>query len=122
MALIPLMPGIYSDPSSLLDPKMGRSSFAGVTGEKMALTGKSDGRGMREIRDGTSVSIMVVQVDDEHAPIWTQPVDWTPNAANPYAGLGGLHPNGAIAGYGDGHAGFISQGIDPDLLRAVADR
>lgn len=119
MALIPQMPLIYADPSSQLDPNEGRSSFAGVTGEQMALTGDSDGRGFAEFTDGTSRSIIVVQVDDEHAPIWTQPADWSPNQANPYAGLGGLHPNVTITGYADGHAGIISQEIDPDLLHAL---
>ncbi len=116
LALVPRMPSIYVDPSSRHDPKLGRSNTVGVIGENKAFTGRPKGRNLRHLADGESKRIVIVQVNDELAPIWTQPDDWTPNAANPYIGLGGLHPGGAIVGYAFGHAGFVFDDIDPEQL------
>ncbi|MEM6330147.1 MAG: DUF1559 domain-containing protein [Planctomycetota bacterium] len=117
--LIPLMPAVYRDPSSPLPLDSGKSSYAGVSGERYLMTGAAKGRRFREITDGTSRSIAVVEVSDDSSPIWTQPVDWSPAAANPTAGLGDRHPGGFLVGFCDGYVRFIDLSIDAETFKKL---
>ncbi|QDU87779.1 hypothetical protein Pla175_11460 [Pirellulimonas nuda] len=117
--LIPLMPQTFLDPSSVLSPEEGRSCYAAVTGEGYLMSGGADGTGMRNITDGTSNTVALVEVSDEAAPVWTQPGDWTPDEDDPLAGLGSRHPQGFIVGFCDGSVHFMSQDIDLDTWLAL---
>ena len=74
---------------------------------------------MREITDGTSNTIMVVEVDDEAAVPWTKPEDWSFNPNDPMQGIGNTHSNGFLAGLVDGSVRVIENAIDPDTLNAL---
>ena len=47
---------------------------------------------LKDIRDGTSNTIMVVTVDDAHAAIWTKPDDWPFDPKDPAGGTGPFLP------------------------------
>ena len=53
-------------------------------------------------RDGTSNTIMTVEVSDDKAVIWTKPDDWQFDPEKPLAGLGRAHPGGFCAAMCDG--------------------
>jgi prepilin-type processing-associated H-X9-DG protein len=76
-------------------------------------------RSIREIRDGTSNTIMLLEADDEKAVPWTKPEDWTFNAKKPLAGLGNAHPGGFNTAFADGSVHFISAEIDGALFEAL---
>jgi hypothetical protein len=118
--LVSKMPELFLDPSSgVLTPQDGKTHYLGVLGEGYLFDETNEGRQMREITDGLSNTLAVVQVDDDKAVIWTKPDDWQPDATDPFKGLGGLHPAGALAGYCDGSVQFISDMVDPELLLAL---
>ena len=117
--LIPLMPQTFKAPGSKTEP--GKTNYLAVRGENTIFSGK-DPIGIRDISDGTSVTIMTVEVNDGSAVVWTAPDDFQPDAANPFKGLVGLRRGGFQAGFGDGSVHFISQSIDPDILRALFTR
>jgi hypothetical protein len=52
---------------------------------------------IKDITDGSSSTIMVVTVDDEHAAIWTKPDDWPFDPQHPTEGLGRYFQGGFTA-------------------------
>ena len=73
--------------------------------------------GLRNITDGTSHTIAVVEADADKAVEWTKPDDLQFDAKNPTAGLGHLRPGGWMAAFFDGHVQFISNNIDQVLSK-----
>jgi type II secretory pathway pseudopilin PulG len=118
--LLSTMPVQYIDPSSRLNPAEGRTHYLGVKGTGMAFTGTENGTALKAITDGTSNTLVVVQVNDDRAAPWTKPDDWEMDSQNPLAGLSGsMHPGIFIAGYADGSVRNISEGIDPTVFKAL---
>jgi len=117
--LIPMMPRTLQTPGSKAGP--GKTNYLGAAGEKGIFPGK-DPIGIRDIIDGTSNTIMTVEVNDESAVIWTKPDDFVPDPENPKKGLLGLRPGGFNAGFADGSVRFLSEGIDDEALRALFTR
>ena len=123
LPLLAEMPEIYIDPSSpALVTVGGKTHYLAVSGAGTAFTGKAEGTNFAEIRDGASVSIAVLQVDDAHAVEWTKPADYdaAANAANPTAGIGSLHPNVFLTGFADGHVVATPMSITPEQFAAGA--
>lgn len=118
--LIEQMPGVYRCPASKLREK-GRSSYAVVVGEGTVFPGR-EGIPIKEIKDGTSSTILAVEVDDEHAVIWTKPDDLPFDPNNPAKGLGGHFQRGFNAAFCDGSVHFLLKGTDPKVLRALFTR
>lgn len=114
--LIPLMPEVYQVGS---EPNIaaGKTCLVLPVGDVTLFPG---GRGLelKEITDGTSNTIMVVEVDNDHAVTWTKPDDLSFDAANPKAGLGGHFGDGFLALLADGAAIFIPNTTDLDSLKA----
>ncbi len=88
-----------------------------------SLFGENSWTKFRDITDGTSNTLMVVEVRD---PVpWTQPdadlhydqiglqIDSGPNS------LGSYHPGGAMVSMADGSVRFLSHGLDPETLRLM---
>jgi prepilin-type processing-associated H-X9-DG protein len=114
--LIPRMPAIYQNPSS--PPRPGMAHYLGVSGKGFFFDG-TKGRKLSDITDGTSNTLMVVEVDPDRAVTWTKPDDWQFSAAKPLAGLGKAHPGGFNALMTDGSVRFISTSIDQKTFRAL---
>ena len=117
--LIPMMPRTLQTPGSKAGP--GKTNYLGAAGEKGIFPGKDPIR-IADIKDGTSNTIMTVEVNDESAVIWTKPDDFVPDPENPKKGLLGLRPGGFNAGLADGSVRFISEGIDDEILKALFTR
>lgn len=70
----------------------------------------------RDVIDGTSNTIMVVEADADQAVIWTKPDDWEMDLNNPHRGLGNLRPGGFLALFGDASVKFIRADLRDDTL------
>lgn len=117
--LIPLMPKLFHDPSSPMDPTAGKTHYVAPVGKEFIFDGTPVGKKFEQITDGSSLTVMAVQVDDAHAVIWTKPEDLRVADNNPLSGLGGLHPSIFLAGFADGHVRAIEMNIDPTTFRAM---
>jgi beta-lactamase regulating signal transducer with metallopeptidase domain len=114
-ALIAKIPVTYRSPHSkltdgrtvYLTPRSAETTFPGEKGIKLS-----------QIVDGTSNTIAVVEVDDEHAIPWTKPDDWQFNADHPKAGLE-REPGGILVALGDGSVRLLPNDIDAGLLKAM---
>ncbi len=114
--LIPKMPPYYRNPSG--NPAPGKANYLAVCGEGLAFDG-TKGRKIREFTDGMSKTILVVEVNDDRAAIWTKPDDWQYDDKQPMAGLGKAHPGGFNALFADGHVRLFSADIDPKTFHAM---
>ena len=76
------------------------------------------GRSIREITDGMSNTVMLVEANDDQAVIWTKPDDFVYDQQDPIKGLVGLYPDGFLAGLADGSVQFVWSSVDPTALKA----
>jgi prepilin-type processing-associated H-X9-DG protein len=119
-ALVAQMPATYKHPASAVSGE-GKTNYLTVRGEKTVFPGEK-GISLAEIRDGSSNTIMTVEVADESAVVWTKPDDFQYDEKNPLKGRGGLSPDGFNAGFADGSVRFLSLSIDPKTLTALFTR
>ena len=110
------MPDVYRSPTSRAPP--GRTTYLGVCGDGLMFHGSSP-RSMEDIRDGTSYTIAVLEVDDDRSVPWTKPDDWQFDAHRPLAGLGKSHSGGFPALFLDSSTRFIPPTVDPALFRKL---
>jgi type II secretory pathway pseudopilin PulG len=119
-ALVAQMPAAYQNPNVVTEP--GKTNYLAVVGNECAFNGTKDGMKLQDITDGTSKTIAIVEADADQAVEWTKPDDWEYAAENPKAGLGKLRPGGWNAALCDGSVHFISENIDPEMLKALFTR
>jgi len=116
--LISKMPELYLDPSSRLALEEGKTHYLGVQGEHQVFRGTKEGRKLREITDGLSNTLMVLQANDKSTVLWTKPADWQLDDKNPLHGLtGSMHPGIFGAAYCDGSVRSISEQIDVSAFK-----
>jgi hypothetical protein len=121
--LIEKMPAIYADP----DPKLSQLAREGKTTYQVpvgpeTIFHKSAGTSFREISDGTSRTITLVEVEPPQAAVWTQPEDWNVDLQNPLRGVERTDRPIFIAGFADCHVSAIPVTVDPAKLRAQLTR
>ncbi|MGA2253732.1 MAG: DUF1559 domain-containing protein [Thermoguttaceae bacterium] len=117
--LIEKMPKLYRSPASHARP--GMTNYVTFRDKDSVFPGKEPVR-MTDIPDGTSNTLMAVEVDDSKAVIWTKPDDLDFNPTNPLVGLGNVWHNGFIVLFCDGSVRFISTGIDPAMMKNLVNR
>ena len=111
--LIDRMPEVFASPSL---PAAGTTPYLAIRGPHALFAGR-EGRKIREVVDGTSHTIMLVEAN-ESVP-WTKPSDLTYAPDNPHSGLGKIRPGGFIAGFADGSVRFIVSSLEPESLTAM---
>jgi hypothetical protein len=116
--LIPRMPEVYR--SSLSLPP-GKTTFLGIAGQSGMFPG-CQGLHIRDVTDGTSNTIWVVNTDDARAVDWTKPEDFTPVPERPLDGLLGHFPDGFVALFVDASVHFIPKTVSPKTAKALFTR
>jgi hypothetical protein len=117
--LIDKMPRVYLDPAHPQLAKDGKTTYVLPVGEKSPFGGK-DGVFIANITDGTSNTLMTVDVPVENAVVWTKPDDWNFNPEKPGAGLLDGKRKNFLASFCDGSVRTLPADIDlSDLRRLV---
>ncbi len=116
--LIDRMPDCYRNPTMGDSTKTTAMVFAG-TG---TIFDGDEGRGMPEILDGTSNTILVVDAAPEKAVPWMKPEDLAFDPENPAAALGNVPETGFLAAFADGHVQIIPADIAAETLRYLIER
>jgi len=112
--LIERMPAFYRHPNSKAEPGM-TVYLAPYNGETVW---DLESPMIQKITDGTSNTIMIVEVDDSAAVPWTKPDDFDLSEGNLLEVLGQSVGGGNCA-FADGSVRFISENIDKETLKAL---
>ena len=127
--LIERMPAVYQSPNDPELNKQGKTRLLAPRGvgtifEKFGKDGEFSQLGLkvRDITDGTSNTIMVVEAHADSAAIWTKPDDLEIDFKNSLKGLKGARVGGFHALLCDGSVRFISESIDIKILNALFTR
>ncbi len=110
--LIEKMPAVFRSPKS--KAAKGLTNYVVPVGGGALYSSAKDEPTVKDVTDGTSHTIMLVEVDDEHAVPWTKPDDMPFNPRDPKKGVGSLYERGFIAAYCDGSVRFVPNSIDPE--------
>jgi hypothetical protein len=116
-ALVERMPDVYRSPLAKLKTT-GHTSYLALRAEGTILDG-GEAVSLRDITDGTSNTILIVEADDDQAVIWTQPDDLPLDLDNPQAGLGGLLGGQFLAAIADGSVQTLHVDADQEQLRRL---
>ncbi|HUG90982.1 MAG TPA: DUF1559 domain-containing protein, partial [Planctomycetaceae bacterium] len=76
-----------------------------------------EGKRMADFRDGTSMSIIVVEASSDQAVPWTKPEDLEISAEEALDALLSAHEGGFLALFADGSARLIPDSVDLDTLK-----
>jgi hypothetical protein len=112
------MPAVYRTSSKL---RTGMTTLLGVAGERAMFSGRRE-LTIRDVPDGTSNTIWVVDADLDRAVVWTKPDDLTYDRDKPTLGLGNRYSGGFAVLFVDASARFIPKTIDPKTLAALFTR
>lgn len=118
--LIARMPTFYESPDSTVSGEW-KTNYLTVRGEGTVFPGKKPIR-FAEIRDGTSNTIVLVEVHDDRAVIWTKPDDFEYDPRDPMKDLVDSSSAGFLAGLADGSVRFVWSSTEPTVLKAFFTR
>jgi hypothetical protein len=111
--LLARMPAVYRNPNL---PDETKTNYLAPVGEDTIFSGEEGAR-IGEIRDGTSKTIMVLEVDADRAVPWTKPDDYEVEEKDPLAGLGHFRAGDILlAAFADGSVRPISRDIEPEIF------
>lgn len=126
-ALLSQMPKVYAHPVIQETLAEGHTVFqfpySSPEAETPALYIDGEiGPSFRQITDGSSNTIMIVEVAGSAAVPWTKPQDWRFDPNNPTRDLGDAFPGGCVVGMCDGSALFLPEDTNPEDVKALFTR
>ncbi len=113
--LITQMPAVYRNPNRPFD---GKTNYLLPVGKGTMWEG-DDGLRIRDIHDGTSKTVMIIEADEDRAVIWTKPDDLDVDMDHPRRGLGGFRGDGIWVGFCDGSVRMLRKTISDETLRGL---
>jgi len=119
--LIPSMPPMFQGTNPTLAAQ-GKTHFVFPRGEKLLFSGNVRGGRFGDITDGLANTIMLVQADDEHAVVWTQPQDLEIDLAKPRSGWTTSSTNFSLILMGDGSLVRLLDSVSDADVRALLTR
>jgi prepilin-type processing-associated H-X9-DG protein len=98
---------------------VGQTSYLAVVGPGCCFQA-TEPRRLAEITDDPGLTLMVIEVDAEHAVHWMSPTDATERSILGFGESRRLpHPGGTQAAFVDGRVSFLGKEIKPATLRAA---
>ena len=116
IALAGQMPEIYRSPNF---DSPDRTPFLAVAGDSTYF--QLDGSPVDKDSVGENPAALLVEVDQTHSAIWTQPVDWYFNESNPLSGLGNASSNGFAISLFGGQTTTLTSNVDVDEFINLVD-
>jgi hypothetical protein len=127
--LLGRMPRIFERPGEALEP--GMTCYVAPAGPGMIFDEPEEvtqgkvftvGRNFSDIPDGTSRTVMALELPAGDAVPWAKPVDWTGDPGAFLEGLGQSRNGLFLVLMADGSVRAVSADVDPDVIRAAFTR
>jgi hypothetical protein len=115
--LIAKIPPIFCS-GNKLQVVEGKTTYVVPVGKDTICDGDK-GTTMAMITDGTSNTLMILEVGADKAVTWTKPDDMEFDPKKPLAGLGRIDQGGIPAEFADGHAQILRKNIDAETFRRL---
>jgi hypothetical protein len=114
------MPEVLADPDSKIRKTAGdgKTTYQVPVGPETIFF-NSEGAKFSEIIDGTSQTIMIVEVAPANAVEWTKPADWQVDLAHPRQGVERSGRNRFTGAWADGSVQLVPTDIEEAKLRAL---
>jgi hypothetical protein len=109
--LVKQMPAVFRSPGS--KAAVGKTTYLAPFGKGLFLDIAAPERKLKDLTDGTSNTIMMLEVDDERAQTWTAPDDLNVDPKQPLKGVGGSPAERFHALFADGSVHTMSRKIGP---------
>jgi len=119
-SLIERMPVIFHSPKS--KAAKGLTNYLVPVGGGALYSSSEDKPTLKDISDGESHTIMLVEVDDQHAVTWTKPDDMPFDPQDPKKGIGSVYREGFPAAFCDGSCHLLGATTEPKKLKALFTR
>jgi hypothetical protein len=118
--LIAKMPDVFALRSARLR-EQGKTTLLVPVG-KQTVFGPKEGVRIRDITDGTSNTILIVDVDEPQAVVWTKPDDLNVDGVDVKQALLGTRKDGFRCAMADGSVQFVGAQLTAEQLRALLTR
>jgi Protein of unknown function (DUF1559) len=119
--LIARMPKVFASPEHPELARQGKTAYLVPVGKDTAFPGTTAIR-IRDLTDGTSNTIALVDAAADRAVIWTKPDDLPIDLDNPSKGLSQSMRKKYMVGMGDGSVRLLNNDISKTTLRAAFTR
>lgn len=119
--LIERMPEVYADPDPAVRAAIGaagRTTYVVPRGEGLIFE-RPEGMKFNDLKDGSSNTMVVVEVVPERAVVWTKPDDWEVDLNDPLRGVKRDDREGFVAAYADGSVRVLGNDNAPELIKAL---
>lgn len=116
--LVEKMPPVYRSRNPKLTAE-GKTTILAPIGEHTIFPPDGKKMGIRNMIDGTSQTIAVVEATDDKAVIWTKPDDLEVDWAKPHTGLTGPDRDSFLAALGDGSVSHFLASIPATTLKGM---
>lgn len=111
------VPSVFRCPSAMFPASF--TSYLGVVGTNACFHPTAP-RAFSEMTDGTTATLMVIEVAPEHAVHWMAPQDASEEMVLDFGNDAKLtHTGGTQAAFADGHVRFLSVNLEKETRRAL---
>jgi hypothetical protein len=119
--LIAQMPSVFKSPGDDELAKQGKTRFVSPANAD-GILGLKEGTRFADVRDGTSNTILAVEVRSDSAVIWTKPEDVVIDFKKPLLYLKDARDGGFLTLMADGSVRTISNAVTNETVKALVTR